>query len=114
MVRKVQREFILEALLSGALALVAALAWRRCFEQETASLLPWVALVPLLLLLGSRQPFLWFWLFGVTFWTFSLSWLAPTLTIHGGLHPVLSHGLTLLSALYLGRDQAVFAWGGRS
>jgi len=113
MVQKVQRGFIQEALLSVALALVAALAWSLCFEREAAIILPWVALVPLLLLLGCRRPFLGVWLFGVVFWFSSLSWLVPTLTTHGGLHPILSRLLTLLAALYLGLDQAIFASVGR-
>lgn len=110
--KKLQKGSVRDTALSAALALVSAVAWSLCFEQEPAVLLPWVALAPMLFLLGRRRPFLWGWLFGFVFWATSMSWLTPTLMEHGGLNPLLARFLNLLCALYLGLDQALFAWVG--
>ena len=103
-----------ETLVSALLATVSALAWAACFQEEPLEILPWVALAPMLLVLGRRRTFLWGWWFGAVFWLGSMSWLTHTLHTYGGLPQVLSQGLAVLLAIYLGLGQAVFAWiGGR-
>jgi apolipoprotein N-acyltransferase len=84
-------------------------AFGLCFGKQTSLWLPWLALVPLMLLLGRPRAGLWGWLHGVAFWMVAMAWLPPTLVTHGGLPPVLGWTGLLLVALYLGFDQAVFA-----
>lgn len=66
-----------------------------------------MALVPLLIALeASRKSFLLGWLFGLSFWLVSVSWIAPTLETYGSLPRWLAFaGLGLLAsvlALYTG------------
>lgn len=98
-----------ESTLSAALAVVGALVWSACHGREPTPWLGWVALVPLILLLGRRRIALWGWLYGVVLWLGSMSWIAATLESYGGLSPGLSWFVQGLLCLYLGFDQMVFA-----
>ncbi len=98
---------------SIALALGGGLAWSLCFAPRPSLWLPWIALAPLLLLLGRRRAFLWGWLFGLSTWAAAMAWIAPTIEVHGGLPRPLAWLVLVLLAGYLGFDQAVFAWLGQ-
>jgi len=75
-----------------ALAVAGGLLWAREFGPRGFRVEPWVALVPLLLLLGSPRPKLLGFLHGVVFWVGSMPWIASTLvgcTLGGAAtHPV--------------------------
>jgi apolipoprotein N-acyltransferase len=76
-------------------------------------LLPWLALVPLVWLIGRpRAPLLGL-VHGTTAWVVSIPWIVPTVITYGGLSPALAVTLFLLLALYLGAYHALFVWLGR-
>ncbi len=102
-----------QALGSALLAIIGGFSWAWCFGPESRWLLPWVALAPLILLLGRRRAFLWGWLHGTVSWLFALPWLIETVHTFGGLPLSLSRGLFVLLALYLGLDHGLFAWLGQ-
>ena len=86
--------------------------WGLCFGKEPLTVVPWLALVPLLTLLG--RPHAWFlgFLHGLGFWLVSIPWIAPTLDNYGQLSPWLAIvGLIALSS-FLALYQALFAWLG--
>ena len=91
------------------LALSGGAVWGLCFGPSAWVVAPWVALVPLLLLLGQRRPAILGWLHGFAFWMVSIPWIIPTLRQHGGL----SSGLAILGlmalAAYLAAFTALFA-----
>lgn len=99
-------------LLPWLLAPAAGALWASAFGVAPQALAPWVALIPLFLLLGSggrRRGFLLGWLHGIAFWLASIPWIAPTLETFGG-HPAwLSWLLLAALALYLGLYTAAFA-----
>lgn len=104
----------------AALAVGGGVAWSLCFGRETSLWLPWLALVPLLLLvagadrMGGGRGFLWGWLHGVVAWLGSVYWIAATVTTFGGLPHWLSVVVLGLMALYLGLDHGIFVLlGGR-
>ncbi len=97
---------------SAFLAVVGGWIFGLCFGREASVWLPWLALVPLLLLLGRPRPGLWGWVHGVAFWMVSMVWVPSTLITHGGLAPWLAWTALFLVAVYLGFDQAVFAFFG--
>lgn len=98
---------------SALLAVLGGLAWAWCFGRDSRWLLPWLALTPLMLLLGRPRAFLWGWLHGTVSWLFALPWLIETVHTFGGLPLSLSRGLFVLLALYLGLDHGLFAWLGQ-
>ena len=72
-------------------------------------LVSWVALVPLVLLLGSARAGRLAWLHGWVYWMVALWWIRATLVTYGGLDRTTALiGLVLLAA-YLGAYHAVFA-----
>lgn len=95
------------------LAPVAGALWAACFGREPLAVAPWLALVPLFLLLGTaRSPLAAFglgWLHGLAFWLASIPWIAPTLETFGGLPAWLAVVLLVGLALYLGLFTAGFA-----
>lgn len=97
---------------SAVLAVVGGLAWGLCFGPEPTSWLSWVALVPLVLLLGRPRPLLWGWLHGIVFWGVSMPWLIDTLRTYGGLPIVFSWIAFALLIVFLGSGHALFAWLG--
>ncbi len=89
--------------------------WARGFGVTPQVLAPWLALVPLLLLLEVgrlRTAFGLGWLHGTVFWLVSIPWIVPTLEVYGGVAPWLAWLLMLGLALYLGAYTALFAAGG--
>ena len=98
---------------TALLAIGGAGAWSLCFGRQPSLWLPWVALVPLVLLLGRRRAVLWGWVYAVVLWLGSMYWIAGTLETFGGLSPGLAALVQVLLALYLGFDQVVFVFFGR-
>lgn len=101
-----------EVLESSALALVGGVLWALCHGTETSWLLPWFSLVPLIVIAGRPRAFFWGWAHGTVHWLIAMWWIIPTLVTFGGLPPALSQVLFVLLAIYLGLDQALFAWLG--
>ena len=100
----------LRALALRCLAAVAAGAlWGATLGTEPRPLLAWVALAPLLLLLGGRRPALIGFLHGLTAWLVTIPWIAPTLVTYGGISRGLSALLVVVLAAYLGAFHALFA-----
>ncbi len=102
-----------EHAVSALLALGGAGLWSLCFGRQPAVWLPWVAMVPLMLLLGRRKAVLWGVVYAVAMWLGSMYWIDATLASFGGLTPALAWTAQGLLALYLGFDQVVFVYFGR-
>jgi len=89
--------------------------WAWPFGIEPQVVAPWLALVPLFLLLGVGRPRTTFglgWVHGTVFWLVSIPWIAPTLETFGSVAPWLAWLLLFTLALYLGLYTAFFAAGG--
>ncbi len=94
-------------------AILGGIAWGLCFGREAFAWAPWLALAPLVLMLGDRRAG-WLGLaHGVAYWLTSVGWLAATLETFGGLAPWLAVLLQIALALYLGAYTGAFAWLGR-
>ncbi len=102
-----------EHLTSALLALGGAALWSLCFGRQPSVWLPWVALVPLFLLLGRRKALFWGAVYAVAMWLGSMYWIAGTLESYGGLPRSLAWVAQGLLALYLGFDQMVFVFFAR-
>lgn len=87
--------------------------WGLCFGRAPLAVASWLALAPLLLLLGQRHAARLGWLHGFAFWLVSMSWIVPTLESFGRLPTWLAVVAMLFLALYLGSFTLVFAWIGR-
>ncbi|MDX1632368.1 MAG: hypothetical protein R3234_10930, partial [Thermoanaerobaculia bacterium] len=88
--------------------------WATQFEARPDRWAPWVALTPLILLSTCRHPLRTGWLWGVSFWLFSIPWLVPTLVDYGRIPFLLGCLLLLLLAAYLGLFAGLFTgWGAR-
>ncbi len=94
--------------MSASLAIGGGVLWSSCFGEHPALWLPWVALVPLFLLVGRRYAALWGVVYGVVLWLCSMYWIADTLGSYGGLSPALAVVAQGLLALYLSFDQIIF------
>jgi len=90
-------------------AALGGLLWTTQFEPRAYVVAPWVALVPLLLLLPSPRPWLLGFVHGFAYWLASIPWIASTLEIYGQLPAWLSWALLGLLASYLGLFTAAFA-----
>lgn len=91
------------------LALGGGVVWAFAFGREGMLLLPWVALAPLLLLLGRRRPWLLGLVWGLATWCTAIPWIVRVLRVYGEL-PWLVAGLCLLLlAAYLALYPALFA-----
>lgn len=99
--------------LDAGLAVASGVALGLCFGRQIPLALTLVAMVPWLCSLAAPRPFLRGWLFGVALWGTSMPWLIETIDVFGGLPRPLAVFLFVLLILYLGLDQAVFAWIGR-
>jgi apolipoprotein N-acyltransferase len=76
---------ILKETLRSALAVASGLVWAACFVERPLLVVPWLALVPLVLLLGEPRPWLSGFLFGFAYWISSIHWIAGTLVTYGSL-----------------------------
>lgn len=86
--------------------------WAQAFGIEPQVAAPWLALVPLFLLLGvgrTRTAFGLGWLHGTACWLASIPWIVPTLETFGSLPRWLALLLLLALALYLGLFTGLFA-----
>ncbi len=99
--------------ISALLALGGAALFSFCFDRQPSMWLPWVAWVPLVLLLGRRKAVLWGIVYGMGIWLGSMYWIAATLESFGGLSPSLAWTAQVLLGFYLGFDQVVFVYFGR-
>lgn len=100
-------------LLRPLIAVLGGAVWALCFGRDALAFAPWLALVPLLLLLGDRRAAWLGLLHGTTYWLASASWIAQTLETYGRLPGWLAVALLILMALYLGAYTSAFAWLGR-
>jgi apolipoprotein N-acyltransferase len=91
-----------------AFAVLGGWLWATQFGPRAFVVAPWIALVPLLLLMASPRPALLGWAHGVTFWMASIPWIAPTLQTYGQIPRVGAWLLLLLLAAYLGLFSAAF------
>jgi len=94
-------------------ALVGGLLWALCCGKETLPLASWLALGPLIVLLGQRRSWLLGWLHGVVYWLLAIRWIRPTLETYGGLPTWLASVALVLVCLYLGAYHGLFAALGR-
>ncbi len=93
-------------------ALAGGVLWGLQFGEREFLLAPWLALAPLLLLLSHPKAGRLAFLFGLASWLAAIPWIAPTLSVFGGMHWLLSlAGLALLAA-YLGLYVCLFGWLG--
>ena len=94
-------------------AAVSAVLLVLSFPDFNFSPLAWIALVPLLLVIGRKpQPgrcFLLGWLFGSIFFYGSCYWITYSMIHFGGFSPLLAYLLLLPGALVMGIFPAVFA-----
>lgn len=95
------------------LALIGGLLWALCAGRQTLPLASWLALAPLVVLLGHRRSWLLGWLHGLAYWLLAIPWILPTLETFGGLPAWLAGLCLVLLCLYLGAFHALFAALGR-
>jgi apolipoprotein N-acyltransferase len=98
------------------LAILGGVVWGFCFGREALTIAPWIALVPLFLVLGTeRRKAVWLaYAHGVAFWLTSMSWIAPTMETYGQLPSWLAVALCIALGLYLGSFSGIFGWLGVS
>ncbi|HET9765717.1 MAG TPA: apolipoprotein N-acyltransferase [Thermoanaerobaculia bacterium] len=92
-----------------AFAAAGGLLWAAQFEPRAYVVAPWIALVPLLLLMGAPRPAWLGFVHGLVYWLASIPWIASTLETYGQLPRWLSWALLGLLAAYLGLFHAAFA-----
>lgn len=85
-----------------------------CFPDTNFFFLAWFALIPLHLVVESTSPkrAFWFgWVAGtIAFWGI-MGWVVTAMHLYGKVPLLLSYGVLLLFALYLGAYFAFYAWG---
>jgi apolipoprotein N-acyltransferase len=91
-----------------AFAIAGGVLWAAQFEPRAYVAAPWLAFVPLLLLMGSPRPGLYGWVHGLAYWFASMPWIASTLEVYGQLPAWLSWVLLALLAAYLALFAALF------
>ncbi len=104
------RRFFVHALAPALLALAGGAIWALCFARQPLNGVSWVALVPLLLLLGQRRAWFFGFLHGLAFWLVSVPWIAPTLEVYGQLPAWMARLALVALCLYLGSFTALFAF----
>ena len=93
-----------------AFALLGGVLWATCFNETVFTVAPWLALVPLILLLDGPRPGLLGLLWGFSFWLASMIWIPPTLVTFGSIPIWLSWLLFALLSVYLGSFVGAFTW----
>ena len=90
--------------------------WAACFGERELRVAPWLALVPLFLLIArlpergaTWEAFRLGFAHGFATWLLGVWWIAPTLTTYGQLGTALGIAGLVLLAAYLGLFHAVFA-----
>jgi apolipoprotein N-acyltransferase len=102
-------DFVPERLRGALLAVAGGAAWGACHGIAAKPLLAFVALAPLVALLGRRRAARLGWLHGTVAWCIAIPWIVPTLTDFGGVDGWLA-GLALLAlAAFLGLYDLAFA-----
>ena len=98
------------------LAILGGVVWGLCFGRDAVTFAPWMALVPLFLVLGAggRRAAWLAYAHGVAFWLTSMSWIAPTMETYGQLPSWLAVALCIALGLYLGSFSGIFGWLGAS
>ncbi|MGB3564451.1 MAG: apolipoprotein N-acyltransferase [Thermoanaerobaculia bacterium] len=96
------------------LAILGGVVWGLCFGREAWTVAPWMALVPLFLVLelGGRRAVWLAYGHGVAFWLTSFSWVVPTIETYGQLPIWLAVPLFVLLCFYLGSFAGIFGWLG--
>jgi apolipoprotein N-acyltransferase len=92
-----------------AFAAAGGVLWAFCFGRRGFVVAPWIALAPLVLLLGSPRPGWLGWVHGLAAWLGGLYWIVPTLQTYGGIGGAVAVALTSLLCAYLGLYHAAFA-----
>lgn len=92
-----------------ALAVAGGVLWAFQFEATAYRLAPWLALAPLVLLMGRKRAGWLGFLHGFVSWLIALSWIPPTLVTFGGTPLPLAWALFSLLAAYLGLYHGLFA-----
>lgn len=95
--------------LETGLALGGGVAWAFAFGRQGMLFMPWVALAPLLLLLGRHRPWLLGWLWGMATWCAAIPWITHVLRVYGELPWIVAVFCLLLLATYLALYPALFA-----
>ncbi len=108
------RRFTVHELVPALLALAGGAIWALCFARQPLNVLSWMALVPLLLLLGHRRAWLLGFLHGLAFWLVSIPWIAPTLETYGQLPSWMARLALVAACIYLGSYTGLFAALARS
>jgi apolipoprotein N-acyltransferase len=94
-------------------AVVSALLLLLAFPPFDLNFMAWIALVPLLIVLGGgvgpRRACWLGWLMGVEFTFFAENWIAHSMTVFGGMFTALAYAVALLFAAILGLFPALFA-----
>ena len=101
------------AVSAPTVAVAAGVLWAWCFGQTERVVLPWIALAPLVWLLGRRRAPLLGLVHGTVTWIVAIPWIVPTLVTYGEIPRPLAIVLFTLLAAYLGAYHAAFAWLGR-
>jgi apolipoprotein N-acyltransferase len=94
------------------LAACGGLLWAAQFATEPFTVAPWLALAPLVVLLGGPRPGWLAWLHGVVYWLAAIPWIVPTLITYGGIATWLAWLLLVLLAAYLAIFWGLFGWLG--
>jgi len=102
-------DFVPERLRGALLAIAGGAAWGACHAVATKPALAFVALSPLVVLLGRRRAGRLGWLHGTVAWCVAIPWIVPTLTDFGLISGWLAGLALLLLAGFLGLYDAAFA-----
>ncbi len=94
-------------------AVVGGVAWGLCFASEPSLWLGWLALAPLVWLVGRPRRFLWGLVHGFTSWLVAVTWLPPTLVTFGEVPAVVSWMLLVPMCGFLGLFHGLFTALGR-
>jgi apolipoprotein N-acyltransferase len=100
------------SLLWWPFAAAGGVVWGLQFGRVPLAVAPWLALAPLVVLLGARPAGRLAFVHGLAAWGVSLSWIPATLVTFGGVSRPLAVALAGLLAAYLALFHAAFGWLG--